>query len=145
MNRVEKKGKNTLILRGVEFHWAKLSHPVDPFESGMPAYEIKITTHDPDQAMEWVELGLNVRRHSDYGYAVALKRWHKNAKGVINTPPAVLDGNNIPIEDCMVGNGSKGDIKLFSYMSKHTNRIHYQFTAVKVIELVPFVFNEVDF
>ena len=112
----------TAIIRDVTLNWAHLVDPVNPF--GADQWDIQLTTEDEDKAKVFSSLGLKVKENGGV-YSVNLKRKAVNAKGAPNDPPEVVDGDQNKMDSSIVrklGNGSKGNVKVFTYEYNHAGR-----------------------
>jgi len=133
----------TKIIDNCSFFWAKLDKPVNPFGSG-DAWELQIRTDDVMVAEDWQMKSLNVKSKEEDGkmvYYVNLKRWAKSpSTGKTYEPPKVLDGAKEPVDPSIVGNGSKGKVKVYQYeWSKGARKgITSIMVAVQVLDLVEY-------
>jgi len=138
--------KRTVIVRDVELYWAKLDKPVDPF--GTKQWEVQCRVHDKEIADKLKkDMFLNVKSEEDDG----VKYWKFNATRKLykagqdnlpeheretNEPPQVVNGNREPITS-MIGNGSKGNLKLFQapYNFKGREGVSTVLTAIQITDL----------
>lgn len=108
----------TTIIRNCNFYWAKLDKPVNPFGSG-DAWELQIRTEDAMVAEQWqMEQHLNVKTKEEDGkmfYYTNLKRWAQSPDGKKYEPVKVVDGAKEPVDPSIIGNGSKGAVKVYQY------------------------------
>jgi hypothetical protein len=113
-----------MILKNCELWWCKLhpDYPNDKFSPDNPTWECQIRTTDPEQAEEWREAGLSVKREApDDGekyYRANLKKKSKMGgkfEGQPATPVKVVDGKLKDIKPDTVGNGSIANIRLEPY------------------------------
>lgn len=130
----------TQIIKNATFYWAKLDTPVDAFGNGK-AWEIQARTEDKTVAEEWMAQQQNVKHNAEEGYFyINLKRYAQSADGnKAYGEPSVVDANKemLSREDvAQLGNGSTGNIKVFTYEWSRGGRsgVTSQFTAVQVIE-----------
>jgi len=149
--------KRTVIIPDVELYWAKLDKPVDPF--GTKQWEVQCRVHDKDIADKLKkDMFLNVKSEEEDGN----KYWRFNATRKLykagqdslpehereqNVPPEVVNGDRKPIT-VMIGNGSKGNLKLFQtpYDFKGKKGVSTTLTAVQVTDLKVYEQNSgVDF
>ena len=135
----------TAIIRDLTFYWANVYKTHNPF--GAEIWDLQIRTEDKDKIKELAELGIKLKEHADGYFFGNVKRKTTNSKGEPMTGPQVLDAGKAPMTD-PIGNGSKGNIKVFSYPYKvgPNKGITAMLTAVQVVDLVPYeANNEVDF
>lgn len=127
----------TAIIRNLDFYWANLTKSHSPF--GTEVWDVQVRTSDEATAKEMSDLGVSVKKHDDGYWFANVKRKTTNAKGDKNTPVSVVDANKQPVTAEM-GNGSSGNIKLFSYEYKTAGRsgIAAQLSAVQVVDFVEY-------
>lgn len=102
--------KKTTMIKNAELYWTKLDEPVAPF--GTPLYDVQIRVDKETQSiLEY--LGLKFR-NEDGVMVTNVTRNASNAKGEAVTVP-VVDGNLNPVDTTAIGNGSKANLKLFTY------------------------------
>jgi hypothetical protein len=136
--------KRTEIIRDVQFYWAKLDNPVDPFKTGTPQWELQIRTEDEAKAKELTDkYYLSMKKVTDDGevyWKTNLKRKSVNKDGNALEPPVVVNGNKQPIDSGSIGNGSTGNVMLFQYPYDVAGRkgVASQLSRVQVINLVPY-------
>lgn len=105
----------TVVVRDVTFNWPKLVTAHAPF--GTMQWDIQVVTENEATKDQLESLGVKMKQ-GDNGYYANIKRKAISAKGEPNKPPVVVDAEKSPMESSMIdsmGNGSKGNIKLFSY------------------------------
>jgi hypothetical protein len=150
--------KRTVIVRDVELHWAKLNKAVDSF--GDMKWEVQCRVHDKDIADKLKkDMFLNIKSDEDdngdkYWRFNVQRKLYKAGQDALpeherekNSPPEVLNGNRDPIT-ASIGNGSKGNLKLFQapYDYKGKKGVSTVLTAVQVTELKVYEQNSsVDF
>jgi hypothetical protein len=110
------------------------------------AYKIVIYPDEPslEKVRDLQAKGLkNVLKRDEEGWFVSFRRQHSKeirGKEVIFPPPEVLGPDGTPIDD-LIGNGSKGTVKLVVY-SHNTpgggKAMAARFEALKINELVPY-------
>jgi len=132
----------TRIINNCEFRWAKLGKPVNPFGSG-DAWEVQIVTTDENVAQSWTEQDLNVKSKANpdgMEYYVNLKRWAKSPTGKEYDAPSVVDAAKEPVDPVIIGNGSKGKVKVYQYQWTKGARsgISTIFIALQVTDLVEY-------
>ena len=136
----------TAIIRDVEFYWANVYKPHNPF--GTEIWDIQIRTTDKKKVKECEELGITLKKHDEGYYFGNIKRKTVNAKGDPMDPPKVLNAAKESMDEG-IGNGSKGNVKVFSYEYKVGGRAGRtaMLTALQVVDLVPYKLTsqEVDF
>ena len=134
---------STSIIRDVEFHWANVHKPHAPF--GANIWDIQVRTTDADTYEELKSRGVNMKTHDDGYYYGNVKRNEKNRKGEPNDPPRVVDEFKAPITDS-IGNGSKGNIMIFTYDYNVSGRkgTGAMLSAIQVTDLVEYS-GSVDF
>jgi len=139
--------KRTVIVRDIELHWAKLNKAVDSF--GDMKWEVQCRVHDKDIADKLKkDMFLNIKsEESDDG----AKYWRFNVQRKLykagqdalpeherekNSPPEVVNGDRDPIT-ASIGNGSKGNLKLFQapYEYKGKKGVSTVLTGVQVTDL----------
>lgn len=132
------------VLKNVELHWPKLDpkNPVSPF--GQPIWELQIRTRDKSIGKGWKDIGCNVKTADDdegIYYFVNLKRKAIYEKtGQPAQPVTVVDGNVMPLDPTSIGNGSVGNVQLFTkpYEFGGKSGIKIELKAVQVTKLVEF-------
>lgn len=133
----------TSIIKDLTFKWAKLKTPVSPFNDSI--YEMQVLTTDQDKATQLQKSGVSVKKSDgtnsmpvDTFYAT-VKRKAKKRDGTDVPAPPVVDKYGNPVSED-IGNGSVGDIKLFSfaYSTPQRSGIAASLQAVKVTSLVIF-------
>ena len=142
---MSKDTSQTAIIRDLELYWANLYKPHAPF--GTEIFDVQIRTTDEDKVKVLKDLGVNLKKHDDGYYFGNVKRKTVNAKGDPMDPPKVVDSSKAALSD-PIGNGSTGNIKLFSYEYKVGGRSGRaaMLTAVQVVDLVPYeAKGDVDF
>ena len=138
----------TKIINNCEFRWAKLTSPVDPFGAGK-AYELQIITDDVMVAEDWFNESLNVKTKEEDGktiYYVNLKRWDSSPKtGKKYGAPIVVGREKEKIDGSIVGNGSKGKVKIYQYDYNNAGKsgTTSQLVAVQVTDLVEYKKDEI--
>jgi len=125
------------VIRDLEFHWANVYNSHSPF--GTDIWDIQIRTTDENKVKELAELGINLKTHDEGYFFGNVKRKTMNAKGEPMSPPLVLNAAREPMTDA-IGNGSTGNIKVFSYDYKVGGRSGRaaMLTAIQVADLVPY-------
>lgn len=132
------------VLKDVELHWCKLDpkKPVSPF--GTPVWEAQVRTRDKEIAKQWKGESLNVKTSDDNEgiyYFVNLKRKAIYEKtGDPATPVVVVDGQLMPLDGSTIGNGSVGNVQLFTKPYEFGGRsgVKVELKAIQVTKLVEY-------
>jgi hypothetical protein len=102
----------SMVLKGVEFFWAKLGKPVAPF--GTLRWELQIRFDDEMKEALAAEGIKNVKTTDVDGvYSINLARKAEKADGSANTPVKVVDGKLEEVDGTILGNGSTGNVKVW--------------------------------
>ena len=131
---------NNIIIRNVEFRWAKLdpAKPVSPF--GSPVWELSV--HVPTDAVtpEFASLGV-VKSGGDGTSYVLLKKRADKADGSPAQPVSVIDKDKKDLDATRIGNGSRGAVKVFQrdYNYNGKTGVSNVLMAVMVTDLVEYV------
>lgn len=107
---------STTIIRDLEFHWAKLDKPVNPF--GTEQYDLQVRF--PKKRVKEMGAYGKVKEQPDGQFSINITRKAQNAKGE-DTPVRVVDSVKRPLEG-LIGNGSKGHIIVYQYDWSHAGR-----------------------
>lgn len=157
MNVITKASKSddqttNLIIRNVEFFWAKLGKPVENQFSGDMQWELQIRVPTKRRA-DIEELGtvkhpLNANKVEDTSMCyVNLRKKATKADGSSAQPVRVVDAAKQEIDGTTLGNGSKGHVivmrKPFEIKNAKTGKvtktgISTALSAVQVIDLIEF-------
>jgi len=134
---------SSIVIRNAELFWAKLDQPVNPFNAPQPHWEIQIRTRDKDEAKKWKAQGMNVNlKEDDSGTfnQVNLKRKAFTKNGDPREPVKVVDGQLMPIDGGVVGNGSVGNVQIdtYKYTMNGKDGIGFSIKAVQVTKLVEY-------
>lgn len=129
------------IIRNVEFRWAKLDpkNPVNPF--GSLVWELSVHIPKDQLTPEFASLSESpVRDGGDGTVYVVLRKRATKADGSPQEPVQVLDANKQSMDATIIGNGSKGHIKVFQPEYSYNGRKGHRniLMAVMVTELVKF-------
>lgn len=132
------------VLKNVELRWAKLDpkNPVSPF--GEPVWEVQAVTRSKDDAKAWKDAGINVKTSDDDSgifYFANLKRKAIYGKtGEAAKPVVVVDGSLMPIDASSIGNGSVGNVQLFTKPYEFAGRsgVKVELKAIQVTKLVEY-------
>lgn len=112
------------ILQDVEIHFAKVDpkRPNAKYNKKNPTWECQIRTESREKRKEWLALGLPVKDviPDEEGmkpyYRVNLrKKSIKEKDGEPASPVDVIDGKKNPVDPNSIGNGSRGNIRIFQY------------------------------
>jgi len=140
----------SVMIKGLDFFWAKLGKPVAPF--GTLQWELQVRTTDKGIKKDLEDAGVKVKTQEDDDgnviYVAGLKRKAVDRKGNDMDPPRVVDGSRQPINGDKIGNGSHGNVILFSYdyEVQGRNGTAAMLTAVQVTKLVKYEGNSgIDF
>ena len=132
------------VIRDVDLWWAKVKEPVSPF--GSEQWELQVRTTDDDKIAELVKVGIKMKKDEEGVSFGNLKRPVVKRNGERNDPPKVVDAalNDI---DVLIGNGSKGHVKVFTYDYNVNGRsgIGCQLVAIQVIDLIEYSAGGDDF
>lgn len=133
------------ILKNVELWFAKLDpkRPNNRFDSAKPTWEVQIRTRSKTQAKEWKDLKINVKPDEDDDgvfYKATLKKKSKKRDGEPQAPVNVVTGSLEELDPNLIGNGSKGNVRLFQYDYEIAGRkgVASMLMAVQVTELNEF-------
>jgi len=123
------------IVRDVTFYYAKLDKPVSPF--GTEIYDLQVRF--PATRVEEMSSYGKVRPVEDGQYAINVTRKAMNAKKQ-KTPVRMVDKDKNPIKD-LIGNGSKGNVILYSYDWEVSGKSGRKtvLIAVQILELIKYV------
>ncbi len=134
---------SSIVIRNAELFWAKLDQPVNPFNAPQPHWELQIRTRDKAEAKKWKDQGMNANLKEDDGgtfYQVNLKRKAFTKNGDPRDPVKVVDGQLMPIDGAILGNGSVGHVQLdtYKYTMNGNDGIGFSIKAVQVTKLVEY-------
>ena len=135
-----------VIIRNVELNYPHLFNAHQPF--GEDIWDVQIKTNDIDTLKALKAAGVNMKDAGDGYYQANVKRKVLNRKGEKNKPVSVVDSSKNPWDpDTGIGNGSKANIKLFSYDWSVGGKsgTSAMLVAVQVTELVEYNGGGVDF
>ena len=129
---------NNVIVRNVEFRWAKLDKPVNPF--GSLVWELSVHIPTDKVTAEFASLGV-VKSGGDGTSYVVLKKRADKADGSPAAPVSVIDKDKKDLDPSRIGNGSKGAVKVFQrdYNYNGKTGVSNVLMAVMVTDLVEFV------
>ena len=131
---------STVIIRDLEFNYPSLAKPKAPF--GTEQWEIQVATSDPEKKAELEAAGCKVRE-KDGKFIANVKRKTVSSKGEPLEAPNVVDSKKEPLSKtdiAKIGNGSRGNIKVFCYDWKAGGRsgTSCMLSAVQIIDLVKY-------
>lgn len=134
---------NSIVIRSADLFWAKLDAPVNPFNAPQPHWELQIRTSDKSEAKKWKDYGMTVTmKEDDNGsfYQVNLKRKAFTRNGDPRDPVKVVDGQLMPIDAEILGNGSVGNVQIdtYKYTMNGKDGIGFSLKAVQVTKLVEY-------
>lgn len=127
----------TIVIRDVELNWANVFVAKSPF--GAMQWDIQVKTTDPKKAEEMKAAGINIK-NKDGAFVANIKRKTVSAKGTPNEAPKVLLNKAEWPTGKVIGNGSTGDVKVFSYDYNVAGRsgTSAMLSAVNVTNLVEY-------
>jgi hypothetical protein len=140
----------SIVIRGAELYWAKLDAPVNPFNNPQPHWELQIRTRNKAESSVWENTHkLNVTlKNDEFGdfWQVNLKSKAFTRDGKPRKPVEVVDGNLMPIDKSILGNGSIGNVQIDTYTYTKPNKgIGFSLKAVQVTKLVEYKSNGIAF
>jgi len=134
-----------IVIRSANLFWAKLdaNAPVNPFNAAFPHWEVQIRTSSKDEAKTWKDHGMNVTpKDDDAGifYQVNLKSKAFTNAGKPRKPVTVVDGELMPLDPTIIGNGSVGNVQLdsYEYTMNGNKGIGFSIKAIQVTKLIEF-------
>tara|TARA_R110002020_G_scaffold33278_3_gene101522 strand:- start:3733 stop:4278 length:546 start_codon:yes stop_codon:yes gene_type:complete len=136
----------TMIVSGSAY-WASVVAPNTTFDSD-GVWEINVCNLDEDTVADLEAEGVDVKNKDDEkGNYVLAKRRVKRKGGDVNSPPKVVDSNNTPMHNTLIGNGSLVNVKFSPYEWTFGNKqgIGLDLQAVQVIDLVEYTTGAEDF
>lgn len=136
INKEDNIMSQTKAFKGLELHWANLKTPKSPF--GTLQWDVQVRTTDADQAAEMAKYGINLK-NKDGVYTGNIKRKTVSAKGQALEAPKVVDADDNPVT-AMIGNGSVGNVQVFSYDYNVSGRkgTAAMLTKVRITNLVEY-------
>ena len=111
-------------------------------------WEINVCNLDDDVVADLEAEGVDVKNKEDEkGNYVLAKRRVKRKGGDVNSPPKVVDSNNTPMHNTLIGNGSLVNVKFSPYEWTFGNKqgIGLDLQAVQVVDLVEYTTGAEDF
>lgn len=127
------------IIRNVEFHYPHLFKAHSPF--GTEIWDVQVRTTEEFVADQLKSVGVNVKKHDDGYWHANIKRKTVNRKGEPNSPVTIVDAATNPWNPATrIGNGSKGNVKVFSYDYNMNGRkgVGVMLSAIQIVELEEF-------
>ena len=136
---------NNTVLTDVQMNWVKVAKPVPGFNGGTMQYDVQISTTDKEQAEAWKSVMPNINIQDDGSASFTLKR--PSFRGRLNV---VWEDGGLLEEPtrAIIGNGSRGDIRVSHQTHPKTGTSFVMLEAIKLKELVEFVpepINSFDF
>jgi hypothetical protein len=141
------KGNTTMaIIKDVSIFFAKLNpeKPNARFDQENPTWELQIRTSDKKVAAEWKAMNLRVTTGEDQDgklvYRANLKKKSKKRDGTDNLPVTLVNGSLEQINPDTLGNGSKGNVRVYQYPYNVAGKegIATMLMAVQITELFEF-------
>ena len=127
------------IISGTAY-WASVVAPNTTFDSD-GVWEVNVCNLD-DEAKATLEAdGIAIRNKCDEkGDYVQIKRKVRRNDGGVNTAPKVVDSNNSPMHNTLIGNGSLVNVKYRAYDWKFGNKtgVGADLVALQVVDLVEY-------
>lgn len=136
-NTAPTEAKSNVIIKNVEFRWAKLNNPVEPF--GTLQWELQVVA-DKSREKELSSFG-KVKATTDGKISVNLKKKAVKADGTPAAPVRLVNANKEAIDNrSIVGNGSTGNVMVFQrpYEVMGKSGISTMLVAVQVTKLVEY-------
>lgn len=123
----------TNVIKDVEFNWANVFTPKSPF--GALQWDIQVVTYDAAKAEELKAAGINLKKDGNKFFG-NVKRKTVSAKGTPLSKPIVKGLE----EGQSIGNGSKGNLKVFTYDYNVSGRkgTSAMLVGVNITELVEY-------
>ncbi len=109
------------IIRDCELHHPRLdpNRPNSKYNKKFPTWEIQIRTCDRAEKKVWEDMGLPVKAivpdEGEPYFRVNLKKKSIKEDGSPGSPVNVVDGNLQPLDGRTIGNGSRGNVRVFQY------------------------------
>lgn len=106
------------VIEDVELWHPRLSRP-DSYKGGDLKWSIQLRVFDEDRADALEALGFTVKRIKEddgtkYWRANVSRKVEKN-DGTRREPPMLLDGQLRPLDPKILGNGSKGNVRIYCW------------------------------
>ena len=134
-----------MIIKNVALFWAKLGSNMDMgFDKNTPAWAVELRTTDKAEAKGWKEAGLNVKPGDDDGsvyYSASVKKPKFANNGNEQKAPPVVGKDLMPFAEVdAIGNGSRGNVKLYTAPYSYNGRtgISVRLNAIQITELVKY-------
>jgi len=109
------------LIENAELWFAKV-HPKRPnkkFNKDNPTWEVQLRTTDVEQKKEWEALGLPVKAilpdEGEPYWKVNLKKRIIKKDGDPASPVEVVNGALQPVDPMSIGNGSRGNVRVYQY------------------------------
>jgi hypothetical protein len=127
------------IISGTAY-WASIVSPNTTFDPHR--WEINVCNLSDETRAMVEEDGLPIKnKGDDRGDFVTIKRNLTRKDGGTNDAPKVVDSNNSPMHNTLIGNGSLVNVKYRPYSWSYSNRkgVSADLMAVQVVDLVEYM------
>lgn len=127
------------IISGTAY-WASVVSPNTTFDPHR--WEINVCNLSDETRAMVEEDGLSIKnKGDDRGDFVTIKRNLTRKDGGTNDAPKVVDSNNSPMHNTLIGNGSLVNVKYRPYSWSYSNRkgVSADLMAVQVVDLVEYM------
>ena len=127
------------IISGTAY-WASIVSPNTTFDPHR--WEINVCNLSDETKAMVEEDGLSIKnKGDDRGDFVTIKRNLTRKDGGTNDAPKVVDSNNSPMHNTLIGNGSLVNVKYRPYSWSYGNRkgVSADLMAVQVVDLVEYM------
>ena len=127
------------IISGTAY-WASVVSPNTTFDPHR--WEINVCNLSDETRAMVEEDGLTIKnKGDDRGDFVTIKRNLTRKDGGTNDAPKVVDSNNSPMHNTLIGNGSLVNVKYRPYSWSYSNRkgVSADLMAVQVVDLVEYM------
>jgi len=130
------------VLADVQLNWVKIVTPVPGYNGGKPQYELQIATDNAEQAEAWHFIMPNLKVVAEGITSFTLKR-----PAFLGAPAIVYDDGaamEVPTRR-IIGNGSRGDVKVSHKQHPKTGRSYICLEAIKLTKLVEYVADNTEY
>ena len=110
------------LIKNAELHYARVipNRPNKKYNKDNPTWEVQIRTEDVKQKKEWEGQGLRMKAvvPEDGGkpyWKTTLRKKIRKADGEPSTPVEVKKGDLSDCDPAIIGNGSRGDVRVYQY------------------------------
>jgi len=130
------------VLADVQLNWVKIVTPTAGYNGGKPQYELQIATDNVEQAEAWYSVMPNLKIVDEGTTSFTLKR-----PSFLGAPAIVWhDGAAMEVASRrVIGNGSRGDVKISHKQHPKTGRPYVCLEAIKLWEMVEYVADNADY